>query len=340
MRKIPGWLVFLSLGTAQAQPGVQAFGASTTDTRILMTWTESGGQLLGSLQTVKMIPTEKGTNVMIVNNIVRGVFVGKSYQFTLEGSPLFYGATAVSGTISKDVLALAIPSSKGGFINSNLSRTTLAKFNTSVAELDSKTAKISATLQREAEVRAKKTADESRKATEAQDKLTALQLVLTKREGAERLFNDISKIPLETSKYIKTLTDDISFRREALERLADSVKNKDCSSFYTITSQIYASEEAKTALDDMTGLRERLQMAIPQIDDSLENYKNGHRDYLTIYKVDPKLPGINDLDAKFARLKIQFQEKIFEIDRGVKYSSENGAKVISEGEKMACESDI
>jgi hypothetical protein len=301
-----------------------------------MTWTESAGQLLGSLQTVTATPTELDAGIKAVNSVIRGVFLGNNYQFTIESSPVFFGATAISGVVTKDILTLTIPSNKGGFTSTKLTKTTLEKFSTSLKDFEAKMEKRSQELRSIAKEKVRKAAEEEQKAFEAQKKLSDFQLILTKRSGAEELLEDLSSFPVEIADNLKIVKDNITMRQQTIGTLSLLSSKNDCYEFNVAKVGIYEIEAADNAKGILERIVNETREKFELLDGNLKNYKDDHRLYVYTYKQDTGLPPINVLDAKTTRVKSEVAKQLNNIDSALKKYNLDSASLISKGESMTC----
>lgn len=102
---------------------------------MLLRWTESGGQLSGAIQVVSGVASAQGADVTVFNGTVRGTKNGSSYSFIVDKPVALLGSSAMDGVLKGDVLSVQVPLDSGGFGSFSLQRTTIEKFNASVAKL-------------------------------------------------------------------------------------------------------------------------------------------------------------------------------------------------------------
>ena len=121
--------------SAQAQTGSQIFTATTQNTVILLQWTEAAGQLKGSAQVVSVTPGSPNIGLIVDNSGLSGTHSGNDYSLVFDKAILGKGVFSAPATVTKDRLAINIPSESGGLSTVILTRSTLQAFNDSVAQL-------------------------------------------------------------------------------------------------------------------------------------------------------------------------------------------------------------
>lgn len=332
-------LLSLSLTTAGAQAGMNVFSFTSPTARVLLTWTEAGGQLTGSLQLVTGTASAQGPKFDVTTNVVRGTRSGSSYSFVLENKVAFFGSSALSGTLAKDTLTLMVPSKEGGFTSFPLSRTTLEKFNASVATLRSTLTQQSNTLaaaatKRAEEERARQQAEAARQeaAQRLTDALETHRAALTRADGLlddaqdtldalDRTFQDIASVQAGKR---QVLTD--------LKRLAAA---KDCYAFNERKADLYGYGlvslvgEGRRHVSDLNALPNRLDAEVTLVNDSRVTYLNlkGNR---------AELPADRDLAGRVRKLKVTIAQRVAAAEVRLDAAASGDAALVKEAEGLTC----
>ncbi|HEY1462044.1 MAG TPA: hypothetical protein VGF44_01345, partial [Terriglobales bacterium] len=145
MRKVWGWMLLLLSATAAP---VQAASLSGTyvgtgpDIAVLLQLVDSGGQLTGRYEQVKLSSSEPTLNRLDAG--IKGNVDGDTIVFEMKPTELLSSNSIISGTVASNVLRLT-GGGNGATFNLNLVRSSEDAFNSQVATLANQVSQIGAT---------------------------------------------------------------------------------------------------------------------------------------------------------------------------------------------------
>ncbi|GGR67098.1 hypothetical protein GCM10008959_31590 [Deinococcus seoulensis] len=329
----------LSVGVASAQTGMNVFSFNNASSSLLLTWTEAGGQLTGSLQVVTGAARAEGPQFDVTTNVVRGTRNGASYSFVLENKLAFFGASALSGTLTKDTLTLTVPRAEGGFAAFPLARTTLPKFNTAVATLRASVTQRSQTLATEARQRAEQAAvqraaeaarlqaaqrlndalnDYDEALLEANDVLTNAQDTLN---ALARTFGDIQSVQVGKGEVIRDL-----------KRLATE---KDCFQFNERKADLYGYGLVSLTREGQSHVN-MLKLIPARLDEQVQAVNEARAAFAGLKGKVADLAPDQDLTGRSARMKAAISQRVAGTEAQLASALSADQTMVAEAEAMVC----
>lgn len=145
-RHITVLLALSLLSISSAQTGTQVYTVTTSNTAILLQWTEAGGQLKGTAQAVSATPQVDGPHIVVVNSGLSGTRSGMDYSFNFDKPILGLGVASAPARVELGNLVISIPLESGGLTTLKLGKSTLTKFNDAIFSLKTMAAKQSISL--------------------------------------------------------------------------------------------------------------------------------------------------------------------------------------------------